>query len=147
MFRIYMIRNEENGKCYVGATNKFFGARITQHMKLARRSKSSKLGSLTEGLKLFGESAFTANVVEHIEKHEIVAEREIYWVELNKCTFPLGYNNALRLIRKSGIIVLIILHGMINLLRKHGTSEMISDEKHYREYMLSRSLAHTRCQI
>lgn len=92
MFRVYMLKNEANGKCYVGATKKFFGRRVYEHARAARRSKNAKEGTLFGDLKQFGEDAFEASVLEHLDSAGATSAREVELISSMKTMVPSGYN-------------------------------------------------------
>lgn len=91
MFRIYILKNEVNGKCYIGATKRFFGRRVYEHARAARR-KNVKEGTLYGDLKTFGEEAFSARVLDHINSAPEASAREIALISSMKTMSPLGYN-------------------------------------------------------
>lgn len=104
---IYCIQNTSDNKIYIGKSKDIF-RRISEHLFLLRKQSKSK--SLHENRHLYnawhkyGESCFAYFVVEYTaENVNILAERELYWIEyLNATDRKYGYN--LRMDSSSGMI-------------------------------------------
>jgi group I intron endonuclease len=94
MFRIYVLRNDTNGKCYIGVTKKFFGRRIREHIWSAKR-KGGEAGTLSGDLNSLGEEAFSANVLEHVKSATDASARERYLIDTTVTSHPNGYNVGL----------------------------------------------------
>ena len=81
--QIYKITNKVNGKIYIGkdeASNpSYYGSG-----KLIRRA-----------MKLYGKDSFEKEIVEEVERRELLCEREIYWISFYSSTDrKTGYNIA-----------------------------------------------------
>lgn len=88
---IYVIKNEKNGKMYVGATTKSIKERWWYHRKDARldRCKDRKLYS---AMREFGEDAFSVSEIEVVDD-SLRFEKEQYWIE-KLGTYIDGYNET-----------------------------------------------------
>lgn len=88
---IYSITNS-NGKRYIGSTKKSFLSRFqTHHAKLRCKQHQNKHLQLAWGK--YGVNEFTFEVIEVIEKNEIVEIREKFWIEFyNSGNREKGYN-------------------------------------------------------
>lgn len=87
-YYIYKITNKINGKIYIG-----------QHkVPLIKENFRRYLGSgiaIKNAIKEYGKENFDKEILEYIdddEKHELVSEREKFWIKEFNCISPNGYN-------------------------------------------------------
>lgn len=87
-YYIYKITNKLNGKIYIG-----------QHkVPLIKENFRRYLGSgiaIKNAITEYGKENFDKEILEYIdddEKHELVSEREKYWIKEFNCISPNGYN-------------------------------------------------------
>lgn len=85
MYYIYAIRNNLNGKCYVGQTINPEKRRI-EHF---RTNKSSK--QLKADIAIYGEDNFSFEILEDSVLKEEADSREIFWINKEN-SFENGYN-------------------------------------------------------
>lgn len=76
---IYVIRNLNNGKVYVGSTKNFYNRKAT-HFKLLRKNKHWNI-KLQRSFNAHGENAFTFEIIERVPyEKEIIIERENFFI-------------------------------------------------------------------
>lgn len=87
-YYIYKITNKINGKIYIG-----------QHkVPLIKENFRRYMGkgiAIQEAIKKYGKENFDKEILEYIdddEKHELVSEREKFWIKEFNCISPNGYN-------------------------------------------------------
>ena len=79
--KIYMIRNEVNGKRYIGQTVNSLEERFKQHKQGTRQPKKN-MTKLQKAMDKYGKPMFTITLIEdHIETIELLAEREKFFIE------------------------------------------------------------------
>ena len=79
--KIYMIRNEVNGKRYIGQTVNSLEERFKQHKQGTRQPKKN-MTKLQRAMDKYGKPMFTITLIEdHIETIELLAEREKFFIE------------------------------------------------------------------
>ena len=79
--KIYMIRNEVNGKRYIGQTVNSLEERFKQHKQGTRQPKKN-MTKLQRAMDKYGKPMFTITMIEdHIETIELLAEREKLFIE------------------------------------------------------------------
>lgn len=88
---IYMIRNNVNGKIYIGQTSTIY-KRFHQH-KLKLNSGAHVNKHLQHAWDIYGASTFEFSIVEECEQ-SILDEREIYWIAKYNAMKD-GYNQTL----------------------------------------------------
>ena len=89
---IYVCRNKENGKCYVGQSQVAIGTRKIHHLTHLRRNIHYNR-QWQEDFNNYGENAFEWDVLEEVDDKEKLDEREIYWIKkLN--SVENGYNQS-----------------------------------------------------
>lgn len=88
---IYKILNSINGKFYIGSAVNF-KKRWGWHIK-DLRAKKHRNKYLENAWHIYGENAFEFSILEYCEKDELI-KREQYWIDLENCVRPNGYNLA-----------------------------------------------------
>ena len=79
--QIYMIRNEVNGKRYIGQTVNSLEERFKQHKHGTRQPKKN-MTKLQKAMDKYGKPMFTITLIEeNIETIELLAEREKFFIE------------------------------------------------------------------
>ena len=79
--KIYMIRNEVNGKRYIGQTVNSLEERFKQHKQGTRQPKKN-MTKLQKAMDKYGKPMFTITLIEgNIETIELLAEREKFFIE------------------------------------------------------------------
>lgn len=88
---VYIIRNNSNGRCYVGSSQDT-ASRLSGHLRKLRTGKhTSKL--LQSSWNAKGEEAFSFHVVEEVFVLERLLEREQYWIDKFNAACPKrGFN-------------------------------------------------------
>ncbi len=85
---IYMIRNLDNGKIYIGQTNDY-SSRVNSHLSALRRGKASNK-YLQASFNKHGEDRFEFSIVEQCPISEL-DDREMYWISTYDSN-NVGYN-------------------------------------------------------
>lgn len=88
---IYEIKNNVNGKVYIGSTTNFTRRR-QQHFRNLELGKHVNV-KLQRAWVKYGSDAFTYSVIERVEDHSQLVIREQYWMEKTQSA-KLGYNLA-----------------------------------------------------
>ena len=79
--KIYMIRNEVNGKRYIGQTVNSLEERFKQHKHGTRQPKKN-MTKLQKAMDKYGKPMFTITLIEdNIDTIELLAEREKFFIE------------------------------------------------------------------
>lgn len=87
---VYLIRNQVDGKCYVGQTTRDFKVRYMEHCLASSAKKGSKL---SQAIQLFGEENFTCTILEEgITDERELSYREVYYIATMRTVWPDGYN-------------------------------------------------------
>lgn len=90
---IYKLENLTNGKCYVGSTNDFRKRFVFHKSLLARRTHHSI--KLQRAWDKNGGDKFAFIILELVENHALLFEREQYWIDALKAAHKdIGYNVA-----------------------------------------------------
>lgn len=89
MAYIYCIKNNINGKCYVGKTLKSPKERFSEHLYDAYKPTEENR-PLYRAIKKYGENNFSLQVLEECAD-ELASEREIWYIKKLK-TYAHGYN-------------------------------------------------------
>lgn len=89
MAYIYLIKNNINGKCYVGKTLKSPAERFSEHLRDARKPTEENR-PLYRAIKKYGEDNFSLQVLEECAD-EFASSREIWYIKALK-TYTCGYN-------------------------------------------------------
>ena len=92
MAYIYCIKNNINGKCYVGKTLKSPAERFSEHLRDARKPTEENR-PLYRAIKKHGEDNFSLRVLEECAD-KFASEREMWYIEKLK-TYAHGYNATL----------------------------------------------------
>ncbi len=88
---IYVIRNKDSGKVYVGSSVNI-SKRWRHHLSDLRLEKHHAL-RLQRSWNKYGESAFFFEIVENLIDPSILIKREQYWIDAYKAINPInGYN-------------------------------------------------------
>lgn len=90
---IYLIRNRESGKCYVGQTVRHFDRRMRQHR--VDGARNARNYPITNAIHKYGWGAFDKTPLEVCETQEQLDLAEIHWIKHYNCLAPNGYNIAL----------------------------------------------------
>lgn len=87
---IYLIKNNINGKCYVGLTTKSIETRWKQHLKEAKKNNPRPLYS---SIRKYGEEAFDVVLLEDIDSLSKLQDAERKWIKyFSSDTDDKGYN-------------------------------------------------------
>jgi len=88
---IYIVRNRENGRIYIGQTTKSLLIRQRQHESEGRKTNPS--GLLDAAIGQFGEDAFDWEVIDRANSFAELNEKERWWIRFFNSTVPeFGYN-------------------------------------------------------
>lgn len=88
---IYKISNKSNGKFYIGSTT-CFRTRFTSHKSMLRRNAHKNL-YLQNSWNKYGSKSFKFEIIELVDKHDKLIEREQFWIDKTKCyDNSIGYN-------------------------------------------------------
>lgn len=90
MSYIYKITNLCNGRMYIGQTTKELDERWKGHLRDSRKSRC-KNRPLYAAINKYGAGSFKIESVEEIDNHDLLFEREIFWIDYYD-TFRNGYN-------------------------------------------------------
>ncbi len=82
---IYKIKNNINGKVYIGQTNSSLSHRISQHLH-------SKKSLVSKAIIKYGIENFDISVIDEADSREELNKKEIYWIKYYNCISPNGYN-------------------------------------------------------
>lgn len=85
---IYLVINKLTGKKYVGQTTASIKDRWIAH----RKKKSLYGNLLCDDIQLFGEAAFSIQVLHEVRDTSLLNSLEIEEIEKNNCMAPNGYN-------------------------------------------------------
>lgn len=85
---IYKITNQENGKMYVGKTERTPKERFQEHIKKAKLHTNRYL---YDAMNHYGYENFVIETLEECEINQL-NEREIYWISFLNTLTPNGYN-------------------------------------------------------
>lgn len=89
MAYIYLIKNNINGKCYVGKTLKSPAERFSEHLRDARK-QTEENRPLYRAINKYGEDNFSLHVLEECAD-KFASEREMWYIEQLE-TYAHGYN-------------------------------------------------------
>lgn len=89
MAYIYLIKNNINGKCYVGKTLKSPAERFSEHLRDARKSTEENR-PLYRAINKYGDDNFSLHVLEECAD-KFASEREMWYIEQLE-TYAHGYN-------------------------------------------------------
>ena len=90
---IYKITNKENGKCYIGLAHNIIERWSSHQRKYMCETGKEYDKALYRALRKYGIQGFTWEVLEYCEP-ELLAEKEIYWIEKEKA-YANGYNETI----------------------------------------------------
>lgn len=88
---IYLISNNETGKCYVGQTIQEPEKRWLYHKSYSIRGKSHST-YLAKAIAKYGVDNFTFEVVEEVRSENELNQREMWWIKTMNSLAPNGYN-------------------------------------------------------
>ena len=116
--KIYMIRNEVNGKRYIGQTVNSLEERFKQHKQGTRQPKKN-MTKLQKAMDKYGKPMFTITMIEdHIETIELLSEREKFFIEKfntkEEYNSTSGGENRLRTKTVKDDSELVIIHNDFN---------------------------------
>lgn len=89
MAYIYLIKNNINGKCYVGKTLKSPAERFSEHLRDARKPTKENR-PLYRAINKYGDDNFSLHVLEECAD-KFASEREVWYIEQLE-TYAHGYN-------------------------------------------------------
>lgn len=87
--KIYKIVNKNNGKIYVGKTNRSLGERFSGHIKSAKNKVNRYL---YDSMNYHGYHSFEIIEIEICNSDEQLNEREKFWIKELNSLHPNGYN-------------------------------------------------------
>ena len=116
--KIYMIRNEVNGKRYIGQTVNSLEERFKQHKQGTRQPKKN-MTKLQKAMDKYGKPMFTITLIEgNIKTIELLAEREKFFIEnfntKEEYNSTNGVENKLRTKTVKNDSDLVIIHNDFN---------------------------------
>lgn len=85
--KIYLARNKENGKCYVGQTTQTLAMRINSHT-----TKASRCYAFHSALVKYGRDAFEWTVIDTSDNMDDLNILEVLYIEHYNSLSPNGYN-------------------------------------------------------
>lgn len=91
VFHVYKITNTENGKLYIGITQKGYKRRFLDHLWQSRKSRKS-CRALYAAINKYGENSFKVDLIETCKNRDELNEREIFWIKELNTLSPNGYN-------------------------------------------------------
>ena len=92
---IYLIRNKESGKCYVGQTTQQPDRRFKGHLSMAKRvleGRSDRRMLIANAINKHGLDAFSRHILEICPTREKLGEAEDRWIKFYNSLAPNGYN-------------------------------------------------------
>lgn len=90
---VYMIRNNINGKLYVGITTRKLKKRMREHFDISNQSSNNAKSSLHHSLKKYGSENFSVSILEKCKDEKKLTEAELKWISaLNTGEKKYGYN-------------------------------------------------------
>ena len=89
---IYLCKNLNNGKKYVGITRRPLETRKAGHEKAALAGRGGE-GSLQEAIRKFGFNNFEFEIISRATTLGELSDRERYYIEFYNTLKPLGYNH------------------------------------------------------
>lgn len=90
---VYLIRNNINGKLYVGITTRKLKKRMKEHRDVSLRSPSDTSILLYSALKKYGSENFSVSVLEKCKSRKDLELSEEKWIKLmNSLSNEFGYN-------------------------------------------------------
>lgn len=89
MHSIYKITNIKTNKVYVGQTSKSIDARLSAHIKCAKRKVNRYL---YDSMNHHGYDNFIIELIESVETKNEADEREKFWINHLTTLYPMGYN-------------------------------------------------------
>jgi hypothetical protein len=88
---VYLIKNLETQKKYIGLTRSTMASRLRSHFKASKRGRGGK-GSLHEAMRIYPKKAFSIEEVERGKNGKQLQELEQLCIKRYKTLAPLGYN-------------------------------------------------------
>lgn len=89
---VYLIRNQINGKLYVGQTTTSLRRRFQSHVDHASRSERCSKSAIEQAFLKYGRHRFTIVVLEACETMDALNAAEKHWIEHLHTKAPRGYN-------------------------------------------------------
>lgn len=90
VFHVYLIKNSENDKMYVGVTTKGYEHRFYNHKYQSR--KNGRCSALYAAIRKHGDEKFSVELLEVCHSFEHMNERERHWIKELDTMSPNGYN-------------------------------------------------------
>lgn len=90
VFHVYLIKNSENDKMYVGVTTKGYEHRFSNHKYQSR--KNGRCSALYAAMRKHGDEKFSVELLEVCHSFEHMNERERHWIKELDTMSPNGYN-------------------------------------------------------
>lgn len=90
VFHVYLIKNSENDKLYVGVTTKGYEQRFSTHKYQSR--KNGRCSALYAAMRKHGDEKFSVELLEVCSSFENMNERERHWIKELNTMSPNGYN-------------------------------------------------------
>lgn len=90
VFHVYLIKNSENDKMYVGVTTKGYEHRFSNHKYQSR--KNGRCSALYAAMRKHGDEKFSVELLEACHSFEHMNERERHWIKELNTMSPNGYN-------------------------------------------------------
>lgn len=87
---IYIIKNTQNEKVYIGQTSRTIASRWNQHKTAALRNEQQGI-ILYNAIRKYGVECFYVSILEECELSQL-NEREKYWISYYNSKTPNGYN-------------------------------------------------------
>ena len=91
--KIYIIKNTQNKKVYIGKTFNTIHCRFKEHLRESRKVKTENR-KLYRAIRKYGEDNFYIELIEENIKEELVNEKEIFYIK-EYDSFNSGYNTTL----------------------------------------------------
>lgn len=90
---VYLATNTVNGMRYVGLTRRStLEPRISEHFANARNSKKGSNKTLAHAIRVYGEDAFSFEILDRLNTLQELSRAERYWIQNLKTRHPIGYN-------------------------------------------------------
>jgi GIY-YIG catalytic domain len=88
---IYLIKNIDSGKGYVGLTRRSLKERFQGHIDVAKKRIRPE-GTITHDISKYGRESFSIELLEEVASLELLSQREIFFIKELNTLSPHGYN-------------------------------------------------------